>query len=285
MAVIALIAVDYRQQRAEADRIIDLVESIDPKTPREEVEKLRARTVFHTSFGDIDAAVSAARRLVLIQRTHAPEASLTRALRWQSTSLKLSNNVEGAIASLTESYRLAARLELKHEMWQAALHLQDVAIDCENLDLAVEWTTVAQGLSRSLTISDSRFSNSAYLDSRVAIMQGDIVRAQTLLAQARSTDRPLRRTRAEESLLALDVFLRMQSENAVPRDLLGRLRRLHLRTQGCGVRDFQTGVLVLGLVRAGDKWSAESLYRSYVLARRNRLPPHSALREAECAIA
>jgi hypothetical protein len=277
-----LIAADNRQERRDADRIMELVESIEPTNPREDSERLRAMTVYHTSFGDIDVAVSASKTLVEIERATPTGASLMQALRWQSTPLKLANDVAGAVASLTESYHLAARLELRPEMWQAALYLQDVAIDCENLDLALEWTAVGSQLARDLGAKGLRSLNAAYLEARLALMQDDQDRARRLLQHARAGDTAILRTRAEEPLLATDVYLRMRSgDGFVPRKLLTRLRTLHLRTRGCGVRDFETGVLVCGLAEAGEPKEALNVYENYVGGRRSRLRPHSVLREAK----
>jgi hypothetical protein len=285
MAVIALIAADNRQQRDDADGIIKLVESIDTTTPREHIERLRARTVYHTAFGDIDVAVNAGKTLVETERISAAGASLMRALRWQSTPLKLSNDKVGAIDALKESYRLASRLDLLPEMWQASLYVQDVAIDCEDLDLALEWGATGSRIAQELTVRGPRSSNSVYLESRIALMAGDLDRARDLLDYAQTTDSAIVRTRAEESLLALDVHLRLRLGMKVPRSLLMRLRTLHLRTRGCGVRDFETGVLISASALVGELQDARELYQAYFRARRNRLRPHSALLEAGDTIA
>jgi hypothetical protein len=280
MAVIALIAADNRQQREDANQIVQLVEGIEPTSPREEIERLRAETVYHTSFGDLDKAVIAATRLVQTERALATSGSLLQSLRWQSKPLKLTNNVLGAMAAIEESFQLAARLELRHEMWNAALYAVDVSIDTEDLTMAVKWARIAEDIGRGLSASSSMGSNSTYLNARIAEMRGDLDDARALLATARATDRSILRTRGEEPLLAFDIHLRMATQNAVPRNLTDRLRKLHLKTAGCGVRDFETGVLVTALARGGDVEDARSLYDRYVTGRRSRLRFHSALMRA-----
>src|SRR5687767_8973936 len=113
-------------------------------------------------------------------------------------------------------------------------------------------------------------------------MQGDLERAQALSRHARALDKTILCTSAQESLLALDVFLRLQSGKRIPpRRMLDRLRRLHLRTRACGVRDFETGVLVAGLLRVGEEREAGVLYHEYCRVRRTRLQPHSALKQLQ----
>ena len=286
MAVIGLVIADNRQEPNEARRIFNIVDAIEPATPRDDVERNRAITVYHTSFGDIDAAIHAAKRVVEAERVGNGGAPLLQALRWLSSPLKVANDVKGSIASLMESFRLASRLELHHEMWQAALYLQDVAIDCEDLSLAQDWTKIALELEGSLAVGGSRSANSAHLAARVALMQGNLTYAKSLLDHARSCNNTKLCTRSEEVLLALELCLRLRMRNDVPpRHMIARLRRLHLRTRYSGVSDFETGVLLNALLRMGNDDDARLLCREYFRARRNRIRPHSELRGAQSMLA
>ena len=284
MAVIALVASDNRQRPNEAQQIIELVESIEPKTPREEVEFLRAKTVFHTSFGSLETAVQAAARLVHAERAVATTGSLMQSLRWQSKPLKLTNNVVGAFAALDESYQLAARLDLPYETLIAALYAIDVAVDTEDLASAKAWAQRAADISRCISVSPAQRSTSAYLNARIAAMEGDLREANKLLATARATDPLILRTRGEEPLLAFEIYLRTAMHNAVGDKYVKRLRKLHDRTVGCGVHDFETGVLVAALANCGDVSGARDIYTRYVLSRRSRLEHHSILKTAAARI-
>jgi hypothetical protein len=281
MAVVALIVADNTQKRSEANQIAEIVESIEPHTPQDDVDKARARTVYHAAFGDIDIAVTAARQVVSNERQVARSISLIRALRWSSTALKLANDIPDAISALNESFEIAKHFSLQAEQWQAALYLQDLAIDCEDRDLALEWTEIAAGLECLASSNKTRSSNSSYLMARVALMEGDLLRARGLLDHAQLHDKSILRTRARESLLAVDLLLRMQSpRDSVSRQAVGRLRNLHLITRGCGVRDFETGVLLRSLLRVGETQDARSLCNEYFRVRRTRLKPHSILHES-----
>jgi hypothetical protein len=284
MAVVALIVADNRGKRSEATRILEIVELIEPVTPQDDAEKSRARLVYHSAFGEVDVAVAAAKCVVDNERLLARSASLMRSLRWASTALKLANDTTGAEAALRESYQLASRVSLQIEMWQAALYLQDLAIDCEDLHLAHEWTRISLELERAISPASARSANSAYLLSRIALMDGDMKGARAFLDYARAQDRSILRTRARESLLALDVLLRIKAGGTAPRQLVSRLRRLHMLTRGSGVRDFETGALIGGLLRIGERSDAHALLAEYVRVRRTRLEPHSTLREVHAIL-
>ena len=59
-AVVALIVADNRCQYRHAMTVFSIVEAVEPETPREEIEKLKSQMIYHTSFGDMDVAVSCA---------------------------------------------------------------------------------------------------------------------------------------------------------------------------------------------------------------------------------
>jgi hypothetical protein len=104
-AVVALIVADNRCQYRQATTVLSIVESIEPQTLREEIEKLKSLTIYHTSFGDMGVAVSCARRVVEIERASSNVASLTRALRWLAVPLRLSGDTAAAISALREFVR------------------------------------------------------------------------------------------------------------------------------------------------------------------------------------
>jgi hypothetical protein len=282
MAVVALVVADNTQKRREADQISEMVESIVPRTPQDDVDKARARTVYHAAFGDIDIALAAATVVVRNERAMPQNLPLLRALRWLSTARKLANDVDGAIAALNESFEVASHFSLQAEQWQAALYLQDLAIDCENLALAKQWTGIAMDLEMVASPGRNRSSNSSYLTARVALMEGDFALARSMLDHAQGHDKSILRTRARESLLAVDLLLKMQSpRSAVSRQQVARLRNLHMITRGCGVRDFETGVLLGGLIGVGEMRDAGTLCDEYFRVRRTRLQPHSILQAAK----
>ena len=116
-------------------------------------------------------------------------------------------------------------------------------------------------------------------------MEGDLARARQLIDHAQLQDKSILRTRARESLLAVDLLLRVRSRNGnVSRQLVAKLRDLHLVTRGCGVRDFETGALLSGLLHIGQLDDARRLCDDYFGVRRTRLRTHSVLTEARHAL-
>jgi hypothetical protein len=286
MAVPALVIADNRQQQRSADRLAQLVESIHANTSQERLEKNRARVVYHSSFGDLDLAVESAQQVVCAERNAAHGATLARALRWLSTPLKLADDVDGAITALRESYDVARHLELRQEMFEAALYLQDVGIDSENPGIAREWGEIATRLAASLPPMDGlRQANCAYLHARGHAMDGNYVQAQQLLEVAGIPNGSSQWTRSQQSLVALQVLVcsRLDGEGP-PRALVDRLRRLYLRTRRYGANDFELGVLLASLIEAGNAVDARRLLTEYLQIRRTRMKPHSLLEEARRAL-
>jgi hypothetical protein len=285
MAVLALVIADNRQQYSTADKLAQLVESMDAQSPQERLEQSRAQAVYHSSFGDLDVAVRAATIVANFERTAKPTAALTRALRWLTVPLKLSNDVCAAIAVGRESFDVAQQLRLPHEMFEAAICLLDLAVDCEDSALAHECLQSATGLSREFPIATVRMASYAYLDARVCAMDADFGAAKQQLARLRSEASPLW-LRAQQSVLALEVLVAMRLDSHRPRrETLRRLRRLYLRTRRYGANDFEVGVLAGALISAGEHDDARILVSDYESLRRTRLRRHSLLQEAIAELA
>jgi hypothetical protein len=118
--------------------------------------------------------------------------------------------------------------------------------------------------------------------ARIEYMRGDLGRARLFLDRSRDLQKSLPRERGEQSLLALDVLLRVRNnDRAIPRRLLNRLYRLHLRTRDTGIQDFEAAAIVAGLLHAGDRNEAETLCAYYTRVRRSRISEHSTLRQVQ----
>lgn len=282
MAVLGLVIADNRQQFTIANQLAALVESLQATTAKEQIEQSRARAVYHSSLGDVDVAARAATIVADSERLNGkPTAALARALRWQSIPLKLSDNVPTAVAVLRESFEVAADLKLPHEMFEAAACLLDVAVDCEYALLANEWSQVTRKLRSEIPISTLRWASCAYLHARVDAMHNDFSAAREKLAHSRMPAGSPLWTRAEQSLLSLEVLLAMRLDARSPkRETINRLRRLHLRTRRYGASDFEFGVLARVLINSGDYEGASALIAEYELLRRTRLKRHSMLHQA-----
>ena len=186
MAVLALIVADNQHRRAEAETIAQVVESLEVSSPQEDAERSKARLIFHTAFGCLDRALVAGTRLVKAERRAGNTATLWRALRWLSLPLRLSNDVQGAVAILLEAYKEAARLGLRGEMWNAAFYLEGVALDCEILPLALEWAPVLAELLTDATIHSLGNADLHYTYARIEFMRGDFGEARSHLERSRT---------------------------------------------------------------------------------------------------
>lgn len=283
VGVIGLIVADNHQRRVDAQRIAEAIESIHVLTPREHTERARARLVYNAAFGNLDIAVSEAALVVEAARVGDSSAALLRALRWSSIPLKFVGNTAAAIDALREAYSRAARLGLRSETWHAAEYLADLATDCEDIDFAREWAPLCLQIAKAQPTHTAKMFLSMYVMSRLALMESDLRKARKLLDDAQAhLGNPILRTRIHESVIAMDVLLLCRTPGAdVPRSVIATLRRLHMRTRGCGVRDFELGALLNGLIATNRRAEARELRDTYLQSlRRSRLPLHSVLRDA-----
>jgi hypothetical protein len=284
MAVLALIVADNFHRRSEAQRIADVVESLDALGPREDIERCKARLIYHTGFGSLDEARDAGVRLVEAERRAGNSTAYWRALRWLSVPRRFIEP-ELAIDDLRQAYREASRLNLRGEMWNAASCAIGVAFEYENVALALEWAPIIESLAEAATPHPLRAVEHYYMRARVEHMQGDLAQARIHLDQSGALKNGIRGARGEQSILALDVLLRVQSgEKHLPRATLRRLRLLHLRTRGSGFLDFETAALLAGLLHSGDRAEARSLHDSYMSLRRVRTDRHPVLRSVQARL-
>jgi hypothetical protein len=285
MAVLALIVADNQHQKRDAERLTDAVESIRTRAPREDTEKSKARLIFHTAFGDLDVALAAGTRLVEVERRSGNSPAVWKALRWISLPMRLLGDQRGAIDVLVEAFDQASRLNLRGEMWNTAFYLQGVALDCEDLDLALKWAPIVAELTPDATAHRLRTSEYHYTRARIEFMRGDFQRAREYLELSRSLKAALSPARGEQSLVALDVLLRVRaSEPTIPRPLLGRLYRLHLATRDSGVWDFEAAALIAGLLHARKATEAVAVNDYYMGVRRSRIESHPTLRAVQSAL-
>jgi DNA-binding SARP family transcriptional activator len=287
MAVIGLVIADNHQQKRAAEQIYGAVESLVTVTPREDIELARAALVYHSAFGVLDLAVSAAFEVVRSERLTGESAALLRALRWATIPMKFTGHVSEAVALLEEAHERAMRLGLRSEMWHAAEYLTSLAVECEDRNLADQWAPVCYKLAMEDPSQTSKTFRSRYLLSRTVLMRGDARKAREIFRiESISPHDAVLKTRARETAIAMDAVLRLStSKRGVPRRMLAELQRLHLTTRESGTRDFEAGALILALVRAGQADSARKLYVDYTgHYRRSRLPLHSMFHEAQRAL-
>jgi len=286
MAVLALIVADNQHRKLEAEQLVNVVESVDSRSPREDTEKSKARLIFHTAFGDLETGLVAGVRLVDMERKGGNSAALLRALRWVSLPMRLLDDRRSAVASLTEAYRQASLLGLRGEMWNAAFYLQGVGLDCEDLDLTLEWAPIVAELTPDATAHTLGAADYHYTRARIEFMRGDFAQAREHLDQSRSLKTAISPARGEQSLLALDVLLRVRTDQqTIPGRMLRRLYELHVATRDSGVWDFEAAAVVAGLIHCNRVPEARVVNEYYMRVRRSRIANHPTLTSVQVALA
>jgi hypothetical protein len=195
------------------------------------------------------------------------------------------DNRDGAVDALNEAYEHACRLNLRGEMWNIAFYLQGVALDCEELELALQWAPVVADLAGDATAHTLRASEYHYTRARIEFMRADFTQARFHLERCRDLKTAISAVRGEQSLLALDVLLRSRAgDPPISRQAFRRLYRLHLRTRDSGVWDFEAAAVVAGLLHTGDAAEARVIYDYYMRVRRSRIQNHATLRSVQLAL-
>jgi DNA-binding SARP family transcriptional activator len=288
MAVLGLIVADSYQRRREARLLAKQIETVSATTARDELEKDRARVVYHASFGSIALAVEAAHRLVIAERSNGTSAAMIRALRWSSIPLKYANKLVQSYAALEEAFRVAERLGLHSQMYHAALGIVDNALDVEDVATADKWMPTFLELVPAPSVDPAQTAIAAVVRARHAWARSDIEECGSVLRVLRTLgDAGLRgRVGVEETAVALDVAVQISAgEGPIRPGFTEKLERFHFRTRWSGTRDFETGTLVLGLVRQARLARARSIYGRYLReCRRSCLPLHSVLESAAVAL-
>ena len=277
MAVLALVVADNYSRRSEAERVAEVVESLHGATPREDIEKCKAQLIYHTAFGRLERAIEVGTRLVESERRSGNSASIWKALRWIGRPLCLTGELNAAVAALTEAYYQASQLNLRGEMWNAAYSSRGWPWIAKS---SVSHLNGRQFKLRLPKCNDSRSTRlgAHYTNARIEFMRGDIEQSRCILDRSRNVRKAIPGTRGEQSILALDVLLRLRSESPrVPQAMLQRLYRLHVSMRESGIRDFETAGIVAGLLYSGERTEAQAVYSGYMAVRRSLIPTHSML--------
>jgi DNA-binding SARP family transcriptional activator len=275
MAAVGLIVADNQRRRSAAEQIYEAVEQIVPNNANEGIARTRATLIFHTAFGDLEKAVTAANELVDAERSAGFSAALLRSLRWSSVPLKFVGDNDGAMAALEEAHAHAERLRLAQELWHIAEYVTDLAFEQNNVDLAREWTLKCAAITAQQSPTSMQQLVTAHALARVAVMQGDFVDAQLHFRECmRVLPKPVIKTRSYETLLATGVLIGVHvGLTSLGRRQLSKLRRSHLQTREWGFRDYEAGALVTALRATGQDSDARQLRDQYVgQFRRSRLP-------------
>jgi len=282
MAVMGLIVADNHQRRSDALRIAKVLETIAPTSDAERAEYARAQLIYNTAFGRLEIAVKASHQLVAIERAAGESAGLIRTLRWAALPRTYCADSDSALSLLGEAYEKATYMGVPTEQWHAAACLTEYAIEHERGDLATQWASTCRDLAQGdNTPKDKRYIAQYFL-ARAALLQGDIAAARKHFEIGRPWGEGVLRTRGLETSLALDTVIRTKTPNeSIESSVVAELHRLHLTTRASGVRDFETGALLFGLILTGQSRLAKKVCDAYFTRyRRTRGPLPTVLREA-----
>ena len=230
-------------------------------------------TVYHTSFGDLDAGARAAKDLIDITRTRHNPVEIARALRFASLPYRLIGRCTEAEAALLESREISRRHALRSAEMQALYRLGVHYLAVRQPDAALRWWSEFSVLGSS---DDDRFGRaSAHLlaaEAHIAI--GDVRGAKSIYEQIADFRVPGGLIRAANGFAAVGIRLRLgESPPDVANSEIVELHRLHLLARGMGAEDFSSATLFRAMVELGETSAALALFHEYIAThRRDRIP-------------
>jgi DNA-binding SARP family transcriptional activator len=137
---------------------------------------VRARSVmgiiFHTSIGELGAAIEHSRELIASERLLGSVSSLSRALRYSTYPLRISGDFEQAAVNAVEALRISEEYCLGTDAGICCDILATISLRSESLTDASHWVNRADSWARRLEAGHSLFSVKV-LRAQLAVASGD----------------------------------------------------------------------------------------------------------------
>jgi tetratricopeptide (TPR) repeat protein len=279
--VLGLMFADNLFDAGSAARLFAYLDTIDSSGPSLEAHRIHAELIYHSTFGDIDAALRCTDKWLSQERGSGDPARICRALRNAAIPYRIGGLLDKAFACLVESFELASR----HQMYSHAANTGDVLatlnLHCGDIDNAKRWCDTALAWARKTEENAVQVSIDR-VKARISLFEGDFARARDLLRahpDQGGDDTILRRS---VDGLAADVLL-AAAENAHEKVLTAvpKLLTLFEKAQRYYGQDFNASAVATGLHYLGQRADADRLLRRYTLySRRERAPLSAELKRA-----
>ena len=286
-ALISLLVIaDAEYDAPLAHRLIDRLEALSNDETIASVDLLRARLVFHTTFGSTDHA----KRLVddLIRQFPVPTLSddCRTARRFASFALYRLQCIPLARHILEADYSFMNLNTIRSEAMYSASLLTEIAIIVGDFDTAARWFAETERHLRGAT-AHKLSPNSGYYSSAALLemMKGDYALAEELIALPQLEDSRMKTARYESICIALRLRLYLYRGGLDNyHDLIGHLRTLYERGRALGGQDSIVEMLWCAEVLAGREEAASLLLRDYLsLHRRETSKPEWQLQHTTAA--
>jgi hypothetical protein len=220
--------------------------------------------IYHTSIGELEAAIDSSRGLIAAERLTGSASSLSRALRFSTYPLRIMGDFENASINAAEALRISEEYRLGTDAAISCDILATIALGLENITDASRWVNRADMWAGRIEAGHSQFAVKV-LRAQLAVASGHAERALAELGD----DTEVHRTRpvVNEGLSCLAVVAdasRMQG-NATPLETsLAAIETLLPKSIRRGRLD---GVIVSycrGLLHLGERAKAAGVLDLYL---------------------
>jgi DNA-binding SARP family transcriptional activator len=279
---LALMFADNLGDRATAVAMYEEITGLAPVEPSASAHLTKARLIFHSKYGDLDEAVTAAFELIADAEATLDVMSVVRAHRIAAVPFLLCGLRDQTFTSLRRAFDLAALHGFGGERWATADSAAHAALELAEIPAAKEW--FEKLVQNPVNVGDDLWRASRnVVGTRIAVATSD--RDLLVRIAAEFDTRPIRSefTRAQQRTAAAQLHARLLLEAGNWADRrVSDLLELHARYKSTGSQDWPTAVLCLGLLRQGDKRLAYDIRDDYLTnCRRERFSPPLSLVELD----
>ncbi len=269
-AVHGLALCDNLFRPQEAQSIFSSIASVlwsDAVTP---LSRLRLLVIFHSSFGDHDLAVSAAKELIDAARTIGAPVTVVRALQYGAISFRNAGLVKECLSFGIEAFTLSERHSLGSALCSIANTLAWTYRDLGDMQAAVSWYRAAERWSSRISDKGMHAGVKA-TGALLAITDQRYTDAEHLLAQSSTMWTGADRPRWKIQLLAIALALRLRQNDYLPHEAdLAELLSLFEIARAHDGHDFVALVLAQALEKMGNVLGGSALVREYIATRREK---------------
>jgi len=236
-------------------------------TNEEQYESNRACRVailFHTLFGDMNAAALMAGKLTAQAQKEQPSAMTFQDALRAGFALRIVSKGREHLDALMLAYDLATAIEAPLRALSAAWQLAQSYLELGEKDAAECWVTQARGLVTQIDVPiEANFANALFC--RFEIEYGNRGQAQAFLEQYLVGLPRIPSIKAAAYSLSLSIAVRLLEPTWVPTDeLLATMLARHQIVRKFGTCDYLTSVSSEALFRAGARSEAAALIDEYL---------------------